>query len=170
MNDNGLPEVNPEKCTSCEKCVLECPRDIIVMAPESGDNHIECRSHAAGGEVRKICEVGCIGCGMCDRVCPVDAIDMEDDLAVIDYEECINCGLCADKCPTDTIEFNGELIEDIKITDKCVGCTRCAQECPVDAIEGELKEKHEIDSEKCVKCGLCGQVCNVDGAVEIDYN
>lgn len=166
MNDNGLPEVDEDACTACNKCVEECPHDLFVLAPVSGENHIRCSSHDGGGFVNKACEVGCIACQQCVKVCPVDAIEMEDNLAVLDYETCINCGLCAEKCPTDTIEFYGEKISEIEITEDCIGCTRCAQECPVDAISGEAKEQHEIDQEVCIKCGLCYEVCPAEGAIE----
>ncbi len=169
ISDNGLPVIDPEKCTSCGKCVETCPRNIIILAPLSSQNHIRCSSHDPGKIVTRICEVGCIGCGICARTCPVDAITLEDGLAVIDYDKCINCGLCAEKCPKDTIEFNGKRIEDIYITDKCVGCTLCAKACPVEAIEGEIKEVHEIDPEKCIKCGICYDTCNVEGAIEVEY-
>lgn len=169
MNENGLPEIDEEKCTACGECVKVCPRSIITLAPISKKNHIRCSSHDYGKVVRKICEVGCIGCGICAKVCPVDAITMEDNLAVIDYEKCVNCGLCAEKCPTDTIEFYGQPIEDIEITDNCVGCTLCAKKCPVEAISGVLKEKHEIDPEICIKCGICDDVCKVKGAISVMY-
>ncbi len=169
MSSNGLPEVDPDKCTACNKCVEKCPHDLFVLSPVSGENHIRCSSHDGGKFVRGICEVGCIACTQCVRVCPVDAIEMQDNLAVLDYEKCINCGLCAEKCPTNTIDFYGEKIKHIEITDDCVGCTRCAPECPVDAISGELKEKHIIDQEKCIKCGICYDVCKVDGAIEKEY-
>ena len=169
MNENGLPEVDPDKCTGCGKCVEACPKNIITLYPSSKKNHIECSSPESGKVVSKICEVGCIGCSMCVKVCPVDAITMEDDLAVIDYEECINCGLCAEKCPTGTITFEGKKIKSIEITDNCVGCTLCVPACPVDAIDGEQKEIHEIDPEICVKCGICYDTCNVDGAIKVEY-
>ncbi|MEJ6950435.1 RnfABCDGE type electron transport complex subunit B [Natronospora cellulosivora (SeqCode)] len=169
MSENGLPEIDPKKCTSCGKCVEACPRSIITLAPVSKLNHIRCSSQDSGKLVRKICEVGCIGCGICAKSCPVDAIAMENNLAVLDYDKCVNCGICAEKCPTNAIEFTAERIKEIKITDNCVGCTRCAKECPVEAISGDLKEKHEIDPEVCIKCGICDDVCKVKGAIEVKY-
>ncbi len=167
MSENGLPKIDPEKCTACEKCVKACPRSIITLAPVNKKNHIRCSSQDVGKVVRKICEVGCIGCGICAKTCPVDAITMENNLAVIDYEKCINCGLCADKCPTNTIKFEGQKIENIEITDNCVGCTRCAKACPVAAISGNLKEKQMINPEVCIKCGICDDVCKVKGAINV---
>ena len=46
----------------------------------------------------------CVGCGMCVKVCPVDAISGKPKESYdIDAELCISCGACADKCPVDAI-------------------------------------------------------------------
>ncbi len=47
----------------------------------------------------------CIGCGQCVEICPVDAVELIDDVAVVDKEWCIGCGVCAGECPSNAIEI-----------------------------------------------------------------
>ncbi len=39
-------------------------------------------------------EKKCIGCRLCVKPCPVDAIKMVNGIAVIDSNKCISCGIC----------------------------------------------------------------------------
>ncbi len=103
MDENGLPQIDTDKCTSCTKCVVECPRDIITMAGVSEQVKTKCKSLLRGKEVKVACDKGCIGCTLCAKKCPVDAIDMVDNLAVIDHETCVGCGVCVKVCPTDAM-------------------------------------------------------------------
>jgi Fe-S-cluster-containing hydrogenase component 2 len=41
----------------------------------------------------------CTGCGTCLTVCPVEAIDLQDDRAHVNGAACTGCGACADVCP-----------------------------------------------------------------------
>jgi ferredoxin len=48
----------------------------------------------------------CVGCGLCaDEVCFVDAIRMEDGLALIG-DACRGCGRCVEICPAEAIELS----------------------------------------------------------------
>ena len=45
----------------------------------------------------------CVGCEACVPVCPVEAISIKDDVAVIDQDLCTRCNTCRDVCPTDAV-------------------------------------------------------------------
>jgi len=47
----------------------------------------------------------CIGCGACVEVCPVNALRMENNKAVVDPDLCIDCGSCVPVCPVEAIEL-----------------------------------------------------------------
>lgn len=99
----GVAFILEDKCKSCEICVGVCPKNIIEMVPENAAVTIACSNTDKGAAAMKGCSVACIGCRKCVKECPVDAIEVNDFLAKIDYDKCINCGKCIKVCPTNAI-------------------------------------------------------------------
>lgn len=53
----------------------------------------------------EIDEDSCTGCGICEEVCPFDAIEMVGGVAKSDSDLCDGCGLCVSWCPVDAIKL-----------------------------------------------------------------
>lgn len=101
----GLPQIDVAHCTGCGNCIKACPRNLISLRVLNGEVRYQviCSSLDRGKKARLVCERSCIACAICVKVCPFDACEVKDNLAVIDQRNCQGCGLCAEKCPTQAI-------------------------------------------------------------------
>ena len=166
MKDDNLPFIDITKCTGCRKCETACPTKVIEVLPASKMVLVTCHSKDKGGETKKHCDIGCIGCGICAKVCPFDAPSVASSLSKIDIDKCRICGLCVSKCPTKAITDFIHARSKAFVLDSCIGCQICSKVCPVDAPSGELKKLHVIDKNKCIGCGICTAKCptqSIDG-------
>ena len=84
-NADGDIVVDKEMCIGCGKCVAICPNHVIRLVPYSAEYICACNNHEPGGKVRKACQVGCIGCKMCETKVEGSPFKVENFLSVNDY-------------------------------------------------------------------------------------
>jgi RnfABCDGE-type electron transport complex B subunit len=108
MSDEGLPVIDAAKCKACNKCVEICPKKLFSLVPLTSKVYVACKSPDLGKDTKAVCPVGCIACKLCEKACPVDAIHVIDNLAIIDYNKYTSCGECVKVCPVKCI------IEELK--------------------------------------------------------
>jgi Na+-translocating ferredoxin:NAD+ oxidoreductase subunit B len=61
---------------------------------------------APSGFQARVNPATCNGCGICaEERCPVGAIALQDDIAVVMPATCIGCGLCVTACPTEALSL-----------------------------------------------------------------
>lgn len=64
---------------------------------------------------------------------PQNGVIKDKTLVIIDEEVCIGCTLCIKACPVDAILGSNKMLHTV-ITDECTGCDLCIPACPVDCI------------------------------------
>ncbi|MFH1655079.1 MAG: RnfABCDGE type electron transport complex subunit B [Candidatus Omnitrophota bacterium] len=125
-----------------------------------------------GGQ--KACVFGCLEFGSCVKVCPFDAITMNEEtgLPEVDESKCTACGKCAEICPKNLFKlidvnkpvyvacsshYKGKAVMEVcKVG--CITCGKCEKQCP----PGLFKIKDnlaEIDYNNYVDCDDCIKVC-----------
>jgi len=107
---DGLAVVDYARCTGCGACERACPRHIISMVPFKADRIavVACANRDPGKVVRKVCTVGCIGCGLCAKLS--DVFNVTDNIAGVDYDRydpATDFGPVLEKCPRKTIVMVG---------------------------------------------------------------
>lgn len=181
---------------ACPVGGADCAEKIAaIMGTDAGDSvrcvaHVNCRggfnakrkyeyeglsdclaaSKVAGGPLE--CGYGCFGLGTCASVCPFNAIEMLNGVAIVHADKCTACKKCVDACPRHIIKLVPETA-DVMIScssmDRgailqkicnigCIGCRLCVKACKSDAITVEDNLAH-IDYSKCTNCGECAKVC-----------
>ena len=100
---NGVAVVNEARCVGCGLCAKACPKGLIEIKPVSKKVAVQCSNKDRGPSVKAVCSAGCIGCMLCQKQCEFDAIQVENNLAHVNYDNCTMCGKCADKCPVKVI-------------------------------------------------------------------
>lgn len=104
VDQNKNIVVDAEKCIGCGKCTSVCPHHVIKLIPVSTQYIVKCNNTEKGGDVRKHCEKGCIGCKICEIKFPASGIKVNNNLAsVVDTPDIEALKSSADICPRKVI-------------------------------------------------------------------
>lgn len=122
--DNALPQ------TQCTKCGYPDCHTYAKAMSKGEALHNRCPPGGSEGIVRlsKILKQPVLSLD------ETHGLERPRPLAVIDEKECIGCTLCIKACPVDAIIGAPKKLHFV-INDRCTGCDLCVAPCPVDCIE-----------------------------------
>lgn len=121
--DDLLPQ------TQCTKCGYPACRAYAEAMASGEAQHNQCPPGGAEGIARLASVLG----KTVIPLNPVNGIERERPIAVIDERACIGCTLCIQACPVDAIIGAAKQMHTI-VPELCTGCDLCVAPCPVDCI------------------------------------
>lgn len=109
---DGKPTVDYLKCTGCGACVAACPRNLIERIPFKQEYMlvVACANREPVRMVRKVCHIGCLGCKLCQKLCP-EIFEVSNNVASINYEAYTgeeDVEKLLEKCPAKVLIYFGK--------------------------------------------------------------
>lgn len=122
--DEWLPQ------TQCTQCTYPRCHDYAVAIADGDAGINQC---PPGGDVTVRGLASLLG-KMGKPINPKYGIHKQKQVAVIDESVCIGCVMCIKACPTDAIVGAAKVMHTV-IGRDCTGCELCLEPCPVDCID-----------------------------------
>ena len=122
-------------CNCCGCCceALEAVRRFSPMQPIATTNYIP-----------KINYDDCVSCGKCEKVCPILAISMQEEVVKGD-------------CSFDNLHDSCHVIKGNDSSDTLHA--KCQKNRPLDITSAQQKRRPVIDESICLGCGVCARNC-----------
>ncbi|MEL7626069.1 MAG: 4Fe-4S dicluster domain-containing protein [Anaerolineaceae bacterium] len=103
-------------CTACDLCYPACPQKIHISAVITAVKQLAFEQGRQNpNQTAKVVEATCVACGLCESVCPYQAIKLVEKkvpfrgmitVASVDQGKCMACGMCTAACRSDSIRLN----------------------------------------------------------------
>ncbi len=157
-------------------CVRRCEKNeggVNLRSDYKGMPSCAAAASVGSGLGFDACAYSCLGLGDCIKVCPFDALVIEDNLVKVKASACIACGKCTSACPRGLLEliprrarvmvFCSTKSKGKDVTDACkvgcISCTLCVKKCPAKAVS--MKNGIiAIDQQACLAYGPdCNEAC-----------
>jgi len=125
--------VNPELCTGCRLCEMECSFEHEVrFGTYLSRIHVDKMEHM-GIDYPVVCQM-CAN-APCVTACPNQALSKSTrGTIVLDESKCTTCGACVEACPFGAMNLHP--VTGLPIScDLCGGDPKCVKVCPTGALE-----------------------------------
>lgn len=129
----------------------------------------DCRAAVllAGGD--KLCEIGCLGLGTCEKNCMFGAIKIgPEGLPIVDDEKCTGCGTCVRLCPKNVLRLESVSSSLVHLNNNWECLAPCQATCPAQIdipayitliAEGRYEDAVRKIKERNPLPLTCGRVC-----------
>ncbi len=133
------------------------------------DGVFDCRAAVLHGGGMKVCRIGCLGLGTCQKACPFNAITMgPDGLPVVDEKRCTGCGTCERVCPKHIITLSSMTRRILREYTTAECTTPCQRACPagidireyiLQVARGEYHRAVQVIKERNPFPSVIGRIC-----------